>query len=96
VVIGMGYEVCFMSSFQLLVVLFYKTLRDYDSDKPAVIYVIAPRRSRKEAIDKARILEKRFPNTEIRILYEGKDKDKIDKALDLCLESSKILSPSMW
>jgi MoaA/NifB/PqqE/SkfB family radical SAM enzyme len=85
-----------MSSFQIMVVVFYKTLRDYDSEKPAVIYVIAPRRSKKVALEKARIVEKRFPNVEIRILYEGKDKDEIDKVLDLCLEANRIVSPSYW
>jgi hypothetical protein len=93
---SMEYEVCFMNSFQLLVVVFYKTLKDYDSDKPALIYVIAPRRSKKEALDKARILERKYPNAEVRILYEGKDKEEIDKVLDLCLEAKKIVSPSIW
>jgi hypothetical protein len=92
----MKYEVCYMSSFQTLTVVFYKTLEDYDSDKPARIYVIAPRRSKKVALDKARILERRYPNVEIRILYEGKDKEEIDKAINKCLEADKTLSPSMW
>jgi hypothetical protein len=92
----MEYEVCYMSSLQLLTIVFYKTLEDYDYSRPAAIYIIAPRRSKKEALEKARILERRFPDVEIRILYEGKDKDKIDKVLDVCLEANKIVSPSYW
>jgi hypothetical protein len=85
-----------MSSIGLLTIVFYKTLEDYDSEKPAAIYIITQRRNKKLALEKARILERRFPEIEIRILYEGKDKDKIDKVLDLCVESSKVLSPSYW
>jgi hypothetical protein len=93
---SMEYEVCYMSSFQILTIVFYRTLEDYDSEKPARIYVIAPRRSKKEALDKARILERRYPDVEIRILYEGKDKEEIDKVLDLCLEANRTVSPSIW
>jgi hypothetical protein len=85
-----------MSSFQILTVVFYKTLEDYDSGKPAAIYVITQRRNKKEALEKARILERRFPDVEIKVLYEGKDKERIDKVLDVCLEANKIVSPSMW
>jgi hypothetical protein len=92
----MEYEVCYMSSFQILTIVFYKTLEDYDNSRPATIYIITPRRNKKVALEKARILERRYPDVEIKILYEGKDKDKIDKVLDLCLEASKTLSPSYW
>jgi predicted transcriptional regulator of viral defense system len=76
--------------------IFYKTQSDYDSDRPHTIYIITPRRNKKEAIDKARILERRYPNAKITILYEGKHKEEIEKVLDLCLQASKILSPSVW
>jgi hypothetical protein len=92
----MEYEVCYMSSLQLLTIVFYKTLEDYDYSRPAAIYIIAPRRSKKEALEKARILEGRFPEVEMKVLYEGKDKERIDKVLDVCLEAKKIVSPSMW
>jgi predicted metal-dependent TIM-barrel fold hydrolase len=92
----MEYEVCYMNSLGLLTIVFYKTLKDYDSDKPAVIYIITQRRNKKEALNKARILERRYPNTEIKILIEGKDKEEIDKVIDECLEASKTLSPSIW
>ena len=92
----MKHEVCFMSTLQLIVIILYKHEKDYDQDKPHIIYIIAPRRYKREAIEKARLLEKRYPNTEIRILYEGKDKDRIDKIIDVCLEASKVLSPSVW
>ena len=85
-----------MSSLGLLILVFYKTEQEYYKDRPAVIYVIAPRRSKKEALDKARILEKKHPQVEIKILYEGKDKDRIDQLLDLCLESKRVVSPSIW
>jgi hypothetical protein len=91
-----SYEVCYMSSLGLLTIVFYKTLEDYDSEKPAIIYVIAPRRSKKEALEKARILERRFPEIEIKVLYEGKDKERIDKVLDACLKANQIMSPSIW
>ena len=71
----MEYEVCYMSSLGLLTILFYRTLEDYDNKTPEKIFIITPRRDRKIALEKARILERRFPNTYISILYEGKDKD---------------------
>jgi hypothetical protein len=92
----MEYEVCYMSSFQLLTVVFYKTLEDYDSEKPSKIYIITPVRNRKLALEKARILERRYEGVEVKILYEGKDKDKIDRVLDICLEANKLMSPSIW
>ena len=92
----MEYEVCYVSSLGLLTIVFYRTLEDYDSMKPARIYVITPRRDKKLALEKARILESRFKEAEIKILIEGKDKETIDKVLDLCLNSNKVLSPSYW
>jgi len=92
----MEYEVCYVSSLGLLTIVFYKTEQDYLDVKPARIYVITPRRDKKLALEKARILESRFKEAEIRVLIEGKDKDKIDKILDLCLKSNKVLSPSPW
>jgi len=92
----MEYEVCYMSSLGLLTIVFYKTLEDYDSMKPARIIIIAPRRDKKLAIEKARVLERRFSDVDIDILYEGKDKEAIDKVLNMCLESNKVLSPSYW
>jgi len=92
----MKYEVCYMNSIGLLTIVFYKTLEDYDYSRPAVIYIVTPRRNRKLALEKARTLERRYPEVKIKILYEGKDKDEIDRILDLCLEASKTLSPSMW
>jgi hypothetical protein len=85
-----------MNSLGLLTIILYKTQKDYNSDKPAKIYVIAPRRNKDIALDKARILEKRYPNAEIRILYEGKHKEEIDKAINTCLEANKTLSPGVW
>jgi predicted transcriptional regulator of viral defense system len=85
-----------MSSLQLLIIIFYKTLQDYDSNRPAAIYVITPRRNHKLAIEKARILENKYKGVEVKILIEGKHKEEIDKVINLCLEASKILSPSIW
>jgi predicted metal-dependent TIM-barrel fold hydrolase len=85
-----------MSSVGLLTIVFYKTLDDYDYERPAAIYIITPRRNHKLAIEKARILESRFKGVEVRILIEHKDKDKIDQLLDLCLEASKTVGPSIW
>jgi hypothetical protein len=92
----MEYEVCYMSSLQILTIVFYKTLEDYDNSRPAIIYVITPRRKKKIALNKARILERMYKEAEIRVLYEGKDKERIDKIIDLCLEANEILSPSLW
>jgi hypothetical protein len=92
----MEYEVCYMSSLGLLTVVFYRTLEDYDNMKPAAIYIITPRRNHKLAVEKARILERRYPEVEIKILYEGKDKEQIDKVLDKCMEANKLMSPSIW
>jgi hypothetical protein len=37
-----------------------------------------------------------YKEAEIRVLYEGKDKERIGKIIDLCLEANEILSPSLW
>jgi hypothetical protein len=92
----MKYEVCYMSSLGLLTIVFYRTLQDYDSMKPARIYIVTTRRDKKLALEKARSLERWFPDVDIDILYEGKDKEAIDKILDLCLEANRIISPSPW
>ena len=91
-----GYEVCYMSSLGLLTIVFYRTLEDYDNMTPAKIFIITPRRDRKIALEKARILERRFKGAEIKILIEGKDKEKIDKIINECLEANNVLSPSPW
>jgi late competence protein required for DNA uptake (superfamily II DNA/RNA helicase) len=85
-----------MSSLGLLTIVFYRTLQDYDNSRPARIFIIAPRRDKKLALEKARRLERWFPDVDIDILYEGKDKEAIDRILDLCLNSNKVLSPSPW
>jgi predicted transcriptional regulator of viral defense system len=85
-----------MSPLMPLVIVFYKTLKDYDKDKPALIYVIAPRRNHKLAIEKAKILESKFKGVEVRVLIEGKDGEKIDEVIDKCVEANKVLSPSYW
>jgi predicted transcriptional regulator of viral defense system len=85
-----------MSTLGLLTMVFYKTLQDYDNMTPAKIFIVTPRRDRKIALEKARILERRFKGAEIRILIEGKDKDEIERILDACLNSNKVLSPSPW
>jgi hypothetical protein len=92
----MEYEVCYMSSLRILTVVFYRTVEDYDKSRPAAIYVIAPRRKKKQALEKARTLERMYKEAEIRVLYEGKDKERIGKIIDLCLEANEILSPSLW
>jgi hypothetical protein len=92
----MEYEVCYMSSLQILTIVFYKTLEDYDNSRPAIIYVITPRRKKKIALNKARILERMYKEAEVKLLIEGKDKEKIDRVLDKCMEANKILSPSLW
>jgi predicted transcriptional regulator of viral defense system len=85
-----------MSSLGVLTIVFYKTLEDYDYSRPAAIYIITPRRNHKLAIEKARILESRFKGVEIKILIEHKDKEKIDKIINKCLEAAKTLGPSVW
>jgi predicted transcriptional regulator of viral defense system len=92
----MRYKVCYMSSLGLLTIVFYKTLKDYDYEKPATIYIITPRRNHKLAIEKARILESRYKGVEIKILIEHKDKEKIDEIINKCLEANQIMSPSYW
>jgi len=93
---AMEYEACYMSSLQFTTIILYKTVGDYNTEKPAVIYIVTPRRKKKLAIDKARLYERVYKGVEVRILFEGKDKDKIDKILDKCLESKLILHPSIW
>jgi predicted transcriptional regulator of viral defense system len=85
-----------MSSLGLLTIVFYKTLEDYDYSRPAVIYIVTPRRNHKLAVEKARIMERRYKGVEVKILIEGKDKEKIDEIIDKCLEANKVLSPSVW
>ena len=92
----MKYEVCFMNTLQLIVIILYRQKQDYDQDKPTAIYIIGPRRFKREAIEKARLLEKRHPGVKITILYEGKHREEIDKIIDLCLESNRVESPSVW
>jgi hypothetical protein len=90
------YEVCYMNSLGFLTIMLYKKLKDYESDKPAKIYIITPRRNKDIALNTARIIETRYPNVEIRVLYEDKHKEKIDKLINICLEARKLLSPSVW
>jgi hypothetical protein len=85
-----------MNSLGLLTIVLYKKLKDYESDKPAKIYIITPRRNKDIALTTARMIETRYQNVEIRVLYEDKHKQKIDKIINICLEASKMLSPSVW
>jgi len=92
----MEYEVCYMSSLQFTTIVLYKTLNDYNMGRPAKIIIATPRRKKQLALHKARLFEKAYKGVEVRILFEGKDKDKIDKILDKCLGSRLILHPSVW
>jgi hypothetical protein len=88
----MKYEACFISSLQFLIIMFYKTLSDYYKDRPAVIYVITPRRKRKTAINRARVIERKYPHAEVKVLYEGKDEDEINNIIDKCMNARKVES----
>jgi hypothetical protein len=88
----MKYEACYISSLQFLTLMFYKTLSDYYKDRPAVIYIITPRRRRRVALNRARVIERKYPHAEVKVLYEGKDKEKIDTILDKCINARKVES----
>jgi hypothetical protein len=75
-------------------IMFYKTLKDYDNDKPAAIYIITRRGYDSLAVSSARTLEKRYNGAEVKVLIEGKDNRKITRVLDMCIEADRIVSPS--
>jgi hypothetical protein len=88
----MKYEACYVNSLQFLTIMLYRTLNDYYKDRPATIYIITPVRKRKLALNRARVIERKYPHAEVKVLYEGKDKEKIETILDKCINARKVES----
>jgi hypothetical protein len=91
-----GYEVCYMDSHLFTVVALYKTEEDYNKDRPEAIYVITKRRYLKEAERRVEIIKMKYKDSKVELIVEKRGKDLAAPILDKCLESKRVVSPSLW
>jgi hypothetical protein len=89
-----GMEVCYVNAiFQPPTIVFYKSVKDYEEDKPVAVYIIAPQglEGRAESIAVATTLK--YKEAEVRVL---KGRKTIEKVMKLCLKARRVVSPKVW
>ena len=83
-----------MNSFRLLELTLFRTGKEFDKKKPAIIYIVVPKGM--ERMAEARATAYKTMGAAVKILMENKDKKEIEAIINKFLKARVIQNPSMW
>jgi hypothetical protein len=93
----MEYKLCSINSFRLLELTLFRTEKEFDKKKPAIIYIVVPKGMEGyRRMAEARATAYKTMGTAVKILMENKDKKEIEAIINKCLKARVIQNPSMW